>query len=482
LKYYAGIHTKLLVFLFAAVVTIAGSAPSRVWAQVPEKVRVGIVTTNTGSLYKNGNAVSFAVKGGYQLIDLAAIPGDDLIGTVAEGEAWQVFSLPGGIQISKNGQPLDKIYTGPVVVREIAHNAANRVSLVNYTASGVVTSIGRWYRGNMEFRTTDSYLVAVNELPTEEYLYGVVGSELNNSWPLEALKAQAVAARTYTVYKKDKRIIEGFNILDTTSDQAYKGASWEGERVIRAVQETTGQIILYNGAAIDAIYHSVSGGHTEDSENVWISALPYLRGKPDPYSTTRGLSNWSYTTTMDDIRNKLVMDGSQVGPIKSFQLEKLPSGRVRNVIITDINGNTITKSGNAFGKLFNPGFKTEKEGNGKRFMSRFFDINLEQVTNPAFSVLNGRGEKASSEAVSLYGVSDDGSVGILNGSNADFFVLNESGVSTLGKAATGIVVFEGHGWGHGVGMSQYGAYEMAEQGKTYRDILTFYYTGVEISG
>jgi len=337
----------------------------------------------------------------------------------------------------------------------------------------------------MEFRSTGSSVAAINELPLEEYLYGVVGRELDNAWPLETLKAQAVAARTFTVFNYNKRVVEGFNMLDTTTDQAYEGVSREGANVIKAVQETAGQIIMYNGAPISANYHSNSGGHTEDSENVWSNALPYLRGKPDPYSTKRGLANWTYTTTMDDIRNKLnqsIQNGSQIGPIKSFQLEKYPSGRVKTVIITDINGNTMRKSGNEFGQLFNPGFKAERNAdNTKRFMSRFFDINMRQVTIPSFSVLNGAGQTVTVEGAALYGVSEYGSVVVLNGANAEFYVLDAAGTSSFSKAAIGTVVFEGHGWGHGVGMSQWGAYEMAVQGKSYIDILKFYYTGVEVS-
>jgi len=280
-------------------------------AQVPDTVRVGIITPNEGSLCRNATAVSFMVKGNYQVIDMSSpIPGDNLIGAPREGDSWQVYYLPTGMQIYQNGQPL-KITSGPIVVKEVYHGSGNRVALVNYNVGTAITDIGSNYRGNMEFRLSGSSLTAVNELPTEEYLYGVVPREMSNSWPLEALKAQAVAARTYTVANFSKRAAEGFNMLDTKYDQAYGGINVEGENASQAVRETAGQVILYNSAPIRAVYHSNSGGHTEDNENVWTGpAFAYLRGKDDIYSTKNGYANWSITTTIDDVRNKLLQSGS----------------------------------------------------------------------------------------------------------------------------------------------------------------------------
>ncbi len=479
-----GLKTSILISLFT-VILLTGALAATVLAQIPANVRVGIVTTNAGSTYRNASSISFSVKGNYQIINIGAVPGEETIAPAVEGEQWQVYYLPAGVQLYKNGQPLDKVYTGPVVVKETAHDAVNRVSLLSFTSGGSVQSINRSYRGNMEFRSSGNSIIAINELPLEEYLYGVVPKEMSNSWPMEALKAQATAARTYVVANYNKRVLEGYNMLDTSTDQVYGGAGCEGANATKAVQDTAGQLILYNGSPVSALYHSNSGGHTEDSENVWSNALPYLRGKPDPYSAGRGLANWSYTTTIDDVRIKLnqaQQNGSQIGPIKSFKLEKYPSGRVKTVIITDIYGNTISRSGNEFGQLFNPGFKTDSNGgdNTKRFMSRFFDVNTGEVITPSYSVLDVSGQSVAVEATALYGVSDYGNVAILNSNNAEFYVIDASGSLSFSKAPSGKVVFEGHGWGHGVGLSQWGAYEMAVQGKTYTEILKFYYTGVEI--
>jgi stage II sporulation protein D len=471
----------VLVQILVLLILLTGFAALPVQAQIPAKVRVGIITSNTGSQYRNASVITFTVKGGYKVIDLSAIPGMDIMGTPLEDEQWQVFFLAGGMmQVYQNGKPI-KTTAGPVVVREIQHGSGNKVCLVNYTVSGTtaVSEVGRRYRGNMEFRSSGTTLMAINELPMEEYLYGVVPREMSDKWPLEALKAQAIGARTYAAANFSKHVVEGFNMLDTPYDQAYGGINCEGANATKAVQDTAGKSIVFNGKPISAVYHSNSGGHTEDNENVWgTTPVEYLRGKEDPYSQISNLSNWTFKTTIDEVRNKLTQAGSVITGISSVKLEKYSSGRVKKVFITDTNGNTITKTGSEFGKLFNPKFYTSI--NNTSFMSNYFDVKMDQLTSPTYSVINNTGEVEAVTGIGLYGVSDDGNIGGLNSTNPNFYILSDSGTSSVNKAATGQVIFEGHGWGHGVGMSQWGAYEMAKQGKTYNDILKFYYTGVEI--
>lgn len=463
-----------LMLLFCLLLNVPVSA------EIPQKVRVGIITGNSGSQYRNANNITFTVKGAYQLMDLSGIPGMGLIGTAAEDEEWQIFYLPTGMQISKNGE-LIKVTTGPVVIRELAHGASNRVFLKNFTANGSTTYIGKWYRGDMEFRSSASSILAINELPMDEYLYGVVPREMSNSWPIEALKAQAIAARTYAAANINKHIVEGFNFLDTPNDQVYAGFNGEGATATRAVDETSGQIITYDGSPISAVYHSTSGGYTEDNENVWAGKPSgYLRAKNDPYSTTNGLANWTYTSSLEEVREKLINAGSDIGPINAINLEKYRSGRVKAVIIRDINGNTIAKSGSEFGKLFNPQFYTYI--NNTSFMSNFFDVKMDNQSESTVSTINGSSATSKVSGTGLYGVSDDGTIEILNDGGTSFYALGASETAvSVNKAPTGAVIFEGHGWGHGVGMSQWGAYQMASQGKTYSEIIKFYYTGVEIS-
>lgn len=469
---------KIFAMVFMTATLVGLIICSSVNARMPNRIRVGIITQNSGSQLRNASAITFLVKGTYQLVDLSAIPGPEIIGTPNKEETWQVLFLPTGMQIYQNGQPV-KITTGPVIVKEQNHDSANRVCLVNYTVNNSEANIGKWYRGNMEFQSSTGSIVAINELPVEEYLSGVVPREMSNSWPIEALKAQAIAARTYVAVSINKHLVEGFNLLDTQTDQVYGGFNSEGDNANQAVMETSGQIMMYNGIPISAVYHSTSGGFTEDNENVW-SGKPcdYLRAAEDPYSISNGLSNWTYTTTMEEINNKLSQAGSGIGPISTIQLEKFRSGRVKTVIIKDINGNTVTKSGSEFGRLFNPKFYTSI--NTTSFMSNFFDLKMDQLSNPNYSIMDSTGKQTTVSGDNLFSLADDGNAGPLNGGAADFFILDASGTSSYNKAATGTVVFQGRGWGHGVGMSQWGAYNMALGGKGYQDILKFYYQGAEI--
>lgn len=470
---------KFIIVITFALFFSFTCLPRSANADVPDKVKVGIVTANKGSQYRNATSVSFKVKGNYQVIDMATFPGSTVIGKPSEGEDWQIFYLAGGVQAIQNGQAL-KVTTGPIVVKELSHQEGNLIYLQSFVANGSSTNIGRWYRGDMEFRNNGSSLLAINELPLEEYLYGVVPREMSNKWPAEALKAQAVAARTYVVANYSKHVVEGFNVLDTPSDQVYGGFNSEGDNATKAVDDTAGQIITYNGSPISAVYHSTSGGHTENNENVWGGkAYDYLRGKTDPYSTKDGLANWTYTTNFDDIRVKLVNSGVDIGKIDSINLEKYDSGRVKNVIIRDVNGNTIKKSGSEFGKMFNPGFYTYNSTTS--FMSNFFDIRTNNSSTQSLSVLNGSGKVTTVSGDTLYGVSDDGTTEKLAAGADKLYVLDSVQSNLIQKAsASGSVVIEGHGWGHGVGMSQWGAYRMALEGKSYRDIINFYYNGVEI--
>ena len=156
-----------------------------------------------------------------------------------------------------------------------------------------------------------TYLTAVNILPFEQYLKGVVPSEMPASWSAEALKAQAIAARTYAYYelgtevsKADQNIISeqsGAQIDDTVSYQAYLGLKNNTVATDTAIDQTTGMVMTYNNKVIKAYFSADSGGHTEDSENVWGDSRPYIIGKPEIYpdGSVPG-TTWNYTATLAD--------------------------------------------------------------------------------------------------------------------------------------------------------------------------------------
>ena len=146
--------------------------------------------------------------------------------------------------------------------------------------SGFVSVKGKWYRGTLVVNASKGKLTVINDVDLENYLKGVVPSEMPSRWNIEAHKAQAIAARSYAVANLGKRASLGYDLKDTPEDQAYGGASAESSRTTKAVKETNGIVITYNKKIIPAYYHASSGGHTVNSGQVWNTDLPYLRSVP----------------------------------------------------------------------------------------------------------------------------------------------------------------------------------------------------------
>lgn len=255
----------------------------------------------------------------------------------------------------------------------------------------------------------------INCVDTEHYVMGVCSSEMSSTWPLEALKAQAVAARTYAaknIMRSSYYYSCGFDVTADTYSQAYSGCSKVGSRIISAVESTENQYLTYNGTLCDAQYFSSDGGGTEDNKNVnGNSYHPYLAGVIDPYeSAVDGInrySSWSYTFSSSAL-------GAKVGlsDVADVEAEYSETGNVIALTFTSSSGASSTI---------------------KRSSCRTA-LGLPSIR---------------------YSVSRD---------------------------SQGQFVFTGSGWGHSLGMSQFGAYAMAEYyNKTYKDILGFYYTGVGLS-
>ena len=131
------------------------------------------------------------------------------------------------------------------------------------------------YLGNMTFDVYEGRLRARNQLPIEQYLYGVVPHEMSNSFPVEALKAQAVCARSYVMGYCSRYATRSYDIRDTSSDQVYRGYASKNTRAIAAVDATKGQVLTYEGNIIEAYYSASNGGQTERTGNVWENDFPY---------------------------------------------------------------------------------------------------------------------------------------------------------------------------------------------------------------
>ena len=236
------------------------------------------------------------------------------------------------------------------------------------------------------------------------------------------------------------------------------------------------------GALACTLYHSNSGGYLEDNLNVNGTEVYYLKAKPDPYSLGNGLSDWALQVVAEGrdaagrpgLRDSLLASGSSIGRIESLELVKYPSGRVEKVMITDERGNTIEKSGGQFATLFNPGFRAV---GADQFMSRLFDL----TTDATVCLQNARGEVITRHggASQLAAIGGNGQVSSLDGDGKVFQVQGAEGRGSINFFPQKISV-KGHGWGHGVGMSQWGAYGMASQGFEFSQILAFYYPGTKL--
>lgn len=340
------------------------------------------------------------------------------------------------------------------------------------------------YRGYINLQNIKGDIRVLNHIDIEEYLYGLVPKEMPASFPIEALKAQAVAARTYATNITSKHIKEGYNICDTTHCQVYGGYDGEKPTTTSAVEKTRGILALYNGKIIDALYHSCSGGHTNSAVDVWGGNYPYLIGVKDDYSVGSPHSQWSVSIDKKVLESKLAANSINIGSLQSIELSKVStSGNVENIILK--------------------GSKSSKEIKGSTFRSI---IGSTQLKSTKFTIQNGIVNKPVVKQKEVYVIDGSGKIVLLDTKQAN--VIGKDGkekkISSSNKVRTAnsiedleivsqeqtdnstpsnvgdTIVLQGRGFGHGVGMSQYGAKNMAELGHNYKEILKFYYRGIDV--
>jgi len=280
--------------------------------------------------------------------------------------------------------------------------------LVEPIGGGWVRLDGRPYRGVLRMhREPGGRLMTVNVLPLEEYVRGVMRAEIAPDWPLEAMKAQAVVARTYALYAVLTSGEAPYDLTATTASQLYAGAWGEDTRSDEAVRGTRGVVLTYEGMVIPAFYHSASGGMTEDAVEVWEKRYPFIVGVPDPFSAGAPHHLWEETLPEETLRRRLAAGGYALGVIGSIELDgRSRSGRIQRLLIRHASG-LLTLDAKAFRRL----------------------VGAEVLRSTNFTILR-----------------------------------NGAGFTFVGK-----------GWGHGVGMSQWGAKGMAELAFAYEEIVQYYF-------
>ena len=346
------------------------------------------------------------------------------------------------------------------------------------------------YNGGFRFeRIGGGKLTVVNLLGFEDYIKGVVAAEMSTSWPIEALKAQAVAARSYALTLGTKHGTHHFDICDDVDCQAYSGQTSAGPNSNAAVDQTAGQVALYNGKVISAFYYSSNGGASESISVVWDSnqsLYPYLVGVVDPYEATLNLkNNWTRSFTSSELISKLFSGYSVSAPLVSASISSYsPTGNPKTVTFTDSAGKSYSVS--AYRMVRNLGLRSYRYG----FPGSGTASSSSAASSGNISI---NGTTPVSGTAGLYAIDGNGNLTALG---SDVYVATGSGASLLGQgggqnqgsnqwassttAVNGSITFEGRGWGHNLGMSQFGAKAMAEQGMTYQQILQFYYTGITV--
>ena len=329
------------------------------------------------------------------------------------------------------------------------------------------------YRGRMEIGRYDSTkLTAVNIVSLEEYLYGVLPAEMPAEWHEEALKAQAVCARSYALIKAgfggSSNAKKGYKIVDTVSSQVYKGYLVENIRCNRAVDATKGEMVCYNDKVVPTYYFSTSGGRTEAARDVWAVDVPYLQSVQDVYEKDSGKAVWQELLTLNEIKNRLVQQGIAMEKIDDFSVSKY-SDTNRAYALRLKNGNrSITLQGTTIRtvlNLYSTKFKIVKQGD---IPDKVSVLSAEGVSAGCISdmyIASADGVSKASQALSQYIVK-----------SAD----NLANYPRTAPQKEGEFLFAGMGYGHGVGMSQYGAKGMAEAGYNYKDIIEYYFTGASV--
>jgi stage II sporulation protein D len=324
-------------------------------------------------------------------------------GTVSLGEfenaRFQISALPGGFQLkTSEGKDLGS-FEGVLRLE---------------SSAGPVSLNGSRYRGSLEIRPhpeNPSRFNLINTVMLEDYLLSVVPSESPASWPIESLKAQAMAARTYAVANWRKREALGFDMNADTSDQMYTGIQGEQPASSEAVKATQNQIIAFQGKPITALFFSSSGGYTDSSLEVWGVDLPYIQPVKD-FDQAAPRYRWDKTMTPNQVQAALTKLGVNVGTLHKIEaLETTPQGRVKQIRFSGSTG-SVDVDANKF--RFAAGLSSTR-----------WTVTAEGQPPRSFR-------------------------------------------------------FDGGGWGHGLGMSQWGARQMAADGKNAAEIIHHYYTGVEI--
>ena len=271
------------------------------------------------------------------------------------------------------------------------------------------------FRGAIDIvKKENGKLMVINRVGLEDYLYGVLCHEVSHRWPMEALKAQAIAARTFALYQVKQNRLQPYDLRNDIYSQVYGGSDFEKLSTTKAVDATRGEVLTYKGELLPAYYHAACSGGTESASTLWKVDMPPLGGVPCDFCFGSPYHRWIKDIPLWALQEKLKSGGYKIGKITSVKaLSKNASGRVGKLEIRDVSGASVVLTGKDFRQLMGP----------NEVRSTKFDASVKW----------------------------------------------------------GQLLLDGRGWGHGVGMCQWGAFGQAKLGRKAEDIVRYYYPGVEIT-
>ncbi len=376
---------KFIVILLCVMISAAARASESIPLHEP-LVRVAIL--------EDVKDVTCSIKGSYQIINPVT---QEVLRKGKHLKKVFVSIVPEGISLDDTVYPMDQLKI--MTEKSIVIHRNNK----DYA-----------YRGMVDFiRRSPETMLVVNSINLESYVRGVLYHEITDRWPMEAMKAQAVAVRSYALYQMQNNKNQPFDVKNNTYSQVYGGKSAEHYRTNLAVKRTQYQYLMFEGKILPTYYHSVCGGHTEDASELWNHDLAPLKGVVCNFCKASPLYRWRKNFRLKDIQDKLNTRGYKSGIIKDIKVsQKTSSGRAKILEITMRDKRKMTISAKEFRDIVG----------ANEIKSNYYDVEMKGYY---FDLVGG-------------------------------------------------------GWGHGVGLCQWGALGMAQQHFSYEEILNFYYPGANI--
>lgn len=408
----------------------------------------------------NKSSLAFTINSNY-LLDVSPTK------TIAAG-TYEIKNVNGKIKLYQNNKELYSLSDTSLALYPQQYSKSSTMSLGSYK-----------FLGNITFKANGANILPVNTLEQEDYLLGVVPFEISNSWPKEAIKAQTIAARTYSSDDIGKEV------SNTTSYQVYNGYNPTYANTEQAVKETKGQVLTHNGKSIggNALFSSSNGGMMLSKINSWSNPswnnIPFLVRAVDPYDVRSGNSNLNWGFTLDKTQIFLSSvdmyhpekwwntikekDYSEMTALKEFIKRYDPEAKKYDIKIVSIESLNFTDHDDLITN------QTPLNGNMVVQYIAYDPVTKDYIKNSNGKITSHFSEIKDRRTYDFYLYKAFGN-SALKGPN----------ISNFQETSTQYKV-NGSGWGHGVGMSQWGAYQRAKEGQTAKQIVNFYYPGTQLT-